>query len=501
MSIKIKNKKIWTYLVGAILVLTIISGSLFLINRNNQEKTKQGLAAARLPDIVTNYPTPIPLNQTAPITIYFSYGDPNADTDIINPISVLSIDNSSLQFVTNGFKDLYYGDPNRTDATNPPQQAVCNSTYNGPSYDISSSLANPFSITYGLQSARNASAPSGSNTVNLLREKSTGCIQLSVVLSNVAVPGSTVQVIFDEDSQDSVSYGINQRPGRQIVVFTIASQSSSSSSSSISSSSSSSNVSSSSSSLTSSSSSIASSSSISSSSSSISSLSSSSSSSLNSSINSSSSSISSSSSLSSSISSLASSSLSSSSSSQISSSISSTSSSSPASSSSSLSSLSSSSSSSTNGTLGDPNGGGLTGTTGGQAGGSIPLINNTYTGPATYTNGSNCTILGTITNSVFTPNSGEIVDNGCPTGISGTGQITAGGITRPNALSNFTPRASSSSAPNINNIVTNLPRTGGLALVTIVAIIVAGIFGFISFKVYKKRLHKVDLTNDKPDKK
>lgn len=124
-----------------------------------------------------------------------------------------------MQFVTSDFKDLYYGDPARTDATNPPQTAVCNSSFSGPRYDISSSLASPFSITYGLQSARNTAAPSGSNNINLLREKSTGCIQTSLVLSSVAVPGSTIEVIFDEDSQGSPSYTLNQRPARRIIVF------------------------------------------------------------------------------------------------------------------------------------------------------------------------------------------------------------------------------------------------------------------------------------------
>ena len=499
MTTKIITRKFKTFIFSAILLLIIVSTSLFLINRNTNEKLKISQASNRLPDVITTVTTPIPLNQTTPITIYFSYGDPSSDTNIVNPISTLTLDNSSLQFATAGFKDLYFGDPNRADSVNPPQVPTCNSSYAGPSYDISSSLANPFSLTYGLQSARNLTSPSGSNTVNFLREKSTGCIQTSLILSNVAVPGSTVQVIFDEDSQNSPSYALNQRPARQIVVFTIAALSSSSSSS----------VNTSSSSLTTSSSSLSNSSSVVSSSVSSSLISSiPSSSSLSpvvssSSVSSISSTLSSSVTISSaSLSSVVSSSTSSASlSSNLSSSSNSVSSSFASLSSSSLSSsslnLSSSSSSST--TLGTPNGGGLTGTNGGQAGGSIPLTNNAYSGPATYTNGSNCTILGNISSSVFRPNLGEVVDPGCPTGSSTTGQITVGNTTQPNALSNFTPLASSSSSSSINlaNIITALPRTGGPGIIVILASLTALILGYISFKVYKKRVNKVDLTNDK----
>jgi|GEM_PF-3039745 len=112
-----------------------------------------------------------------------------------------------------------------------------------------------------------------------------------------------------------------------------------------------------------------------------------------------------------------------------------------------------SSSSSSNGIgLGTPNGGGLTGTIGGQAGGSIPLSNNTYTGPATYQNGANCSIDGNIANSVFTPNSGETIDAGCPTGPSTTGVIAVGSTTTPNAATNFTPATSSSSSSSSSSV-------------------------------------------------
>jgi hypothetical protein len=107
---------------------------------------------------------------------------------------------------------------------------------------------------------------------------------------------------------------------------------------------------------------------------------------------------------------------------------------------------SSSASSSSNIGLGTTNGGGLTGTIGSPVGGTIPLVNNTYTGPATYQNGANCSINGTITNSVFTPTSGEIIDPGCPAGASTTGVIAVGGTTTPGANTNFAGNSSASSS-------------------------------------------------------
>lgn len=61
MSAKIITKKFKIYSLGAILLVFVILGSLFLINRNNQDTLKISQASNRLPDVVTQYPTPIPL--------------------------------------------------------------------------------------------------------------------------------------------------------------------------------------------------------------------------------------------------------------------------------------------------------------------------------------------------------------------------------------------------------------------------------------------------------
>lgn len=110
-----------------------------------------------------------------------------------------------------------------------------------------------------------------------------------------------------------------------------------------------------------------------------------------------------------------------------------------------------SSSSSSAGTLGTTNGGGLTGLIGSPAGGTIPLTNNTYTGPATYSNGSNCIVNGNISNSVFTPTTGQLLDASCPVGNNSNGVITIpGGTSTANATSNFS-NANSSSSSSIAN--------------------------------------------------
>lgn len=176
---------------------------------------------ARLPDVVTNVSQQIPVDRTTPITVYFSYGTLTTDTDIVNAVGRLTLDNNNLEFVASGFQDWYYGDPNRPDSENPPQQAACNSSYSGPQYDINPSLVSASSVTYGLQSARNPNSPSGSATVDRLREKHTGCIRVTLRVGANATPGSTVSLVFDEDSLLSNSYAEANRPGRQIINFTI----------------------------------------------------------------------------------------------------------------------------------------------------------------------------------------------------------------------------------------------------------------------------------------
>lgn len=176
---------------------------------------------ARLPEVVTNVSTPIAVDRTTPITVYLAYGSLTSDSDIVNAVARLTLNNPSLQFVNTAFEDFYNGDPNRADSVNPPQQPTCNSTYSGPRYAVSPSLISSNTITYGLQSARNTSAPSGAATVDRLREKATGCLRVTMSVSPSATVGAAVRLTFDEDSLTSTSYAEQNRPGLQVINFTI----------------------------------------------------------------------------------------------------------------------------------------------------------------------------------------------------------------------------------------------------------------------------------------
>jgi hypothetical protein len=186
------------------------------------------VSAERDADIITPA-GPVPADRTEPITLFFPYGSASTDIDIANAVSRVTVSDPALQFVTSGFEDLYYGDPNRSDATNPPQQAVCNSGFAGPRYAINSSLATTSQLTYGLQSARNPGAPSGASTVDRLRFKHTGCIKVVLAVNSaVAQDGDVVDILFDEDFGNSPSYqcdtspgGQCSRPARQIVRISI----------------------------------------------------------------------------------------------------------------------------------------------------------------------------------------------------------------------------------------------------------------------------------------
>jgi|688.fasta_scaffold32477_6 hypothetical protein len=208
-------------LVSAILLLA--TG--FLVNLPTE---------ARLADSEVVYSTPIPKDRTAPINVQFGYGSVTADSDISTPITKVTLDKPDFEFVNTGFQDWYNGSPTRTDAENPPAQPVCNNTFTGNKYPISSSLVSTSEFTYGLQSARNLSAQSGAASVDKLREKHTGCINVSFKVAANATVGSQVKLTFDEDFGNSPSYAENNRPGKRSIVFTIgAAQNSSSSSSAV----------------------------------------------------------------------------------------------------------------------------------------------------------------------------------------------------------------------------------------------------------------------------
>jgi|GEM_PF-3360464 LPXTG-motif cell wall-anchored protein len=215
-----KNKKAMYGLAGFLSVLAILSFAFNNLSNDNQ------IAFARQADVILTAPAAVPFNSTTPVTVYFSYGNPNGDLDIVNAIATLSLSNSNFTIVPSSIQDLYFGSPLRSDAQNPPAQPTCNSSYTGPVYALSSSLATTSSMTYGLQSARNSSGASGTATAgplpggaNGLREKATGCIKVDFLVAQNLATDSTTVVTFDEDSTLSTSYQENRRPGRQIVTL------------------------------------------------------------------------------------------------------------------------------------------------------------------------------------------------------------------------------------------------------------------------------------------
>ena len=187
--------------------------------------------ADRPPDEVTDRTdTPVPIDRSTTITGFFSYGRVTNDLDIEDAVGQLTISGNDFEFIPTAFEDWYYGDPNRADSDgNTPDQPVCNSSYSGPKYPISPSLANSTSLTYGLQSARDSENPSGSSdpavlnipdrtgTIRGLRERHTGCIKFEIKVSPNATVGSTTEIIFDQDFLNSPTYTSSTRPPRQVL--------------------------------------------------------------------------------------------------------------------------------------------------------------------------------------------------------------------------------------------------------------------------------------------
>lgn len=186
-------------------------------------------AQARLPNRTDVFPkidpdkktTNIPADKKTPIVVALEYGSLTSDSDIVNAVAKLTLDSTSLTFVNTGFSDYYNGDPNRSDSVNPPAQPSCKLLTSVPKYSISSSLVSSNTITYGLQSARNASAQSGAATVDKLRAKATGCLQITLAVAATAKEDDIVNLTYDEDSLTSNSYAEANRPGIRKINFTI----------------------------------------------------------------------------------------------------------------------------------------------------------------------------------------------------------------------------------------------------------------------------------------
>jgi hypothetical protein len=206
---QIKNK-----ILAAVMTLFAVLGIFVFV--------ASSIAYARQADIVKDLTSsPIPADRTDPFYIYFTYGSINSDTDILNAQASINLTGSGFAFVPTGFSDLYYGSPTRSDADNPPDQATCNSTYTGPVYPISSTLATTTSFTYGFQSANQTSTQSGQSGATTLRAKNTGCIKVKMIVSPGASAGQQATITYDPDAATSPSYQEVNRPGKQIVTIQV----------------------------------------------------------------------------------------------------------------------------------------------------------------------------------------------------------------------------------------------------------------------------------------
>ena len=89
-------------------------------------------------------------------------------------------------------------------------------------------------------------------------------------------------------------------------------------------------------------------------------------------------------------------------------------------------------------TLGSNPMGELSGKIGELVNGYITTTGSTYSGPATYSNGTSCNITGVMSLGIFSPVQGSLVPGYCPVGSLSNGVIKAGGnVDLPGVKSNF----------------------------------------------------------------
>jgi hypothetical protein len=243
MTINQKNKKRLLIFGVGVMTLALIVIAVFISFRNLQNDKQESFANfAQVTDpelgLINLQTVEISLNDlNQPLALYFPYGPVRADAEILNANSRATIDDPRLTFVQNTLQDRYFGDPAAGDDGDQPQGVQCfeyfqaTDDYTGPTYQIDQGLVASDSFTYGLQSARNPNVPSGLSTVDRLEYAHNGCLSVFVQFDNAGnfQEGDVIQVIFDEDIDNSPSYPAGDQPYPVVYRFVITAQNLSSS--------------------------------------------------------------------------------------------------------------------------------------------------------------------------------------------------------------------------------------------------------------------------------
>jgi len=155
------------------------------------------------------------------LEILFRYGSTSGDLKVENAVGQVSFSTPDLILDTQSLEDRYFsweGFPSdRSDATNPPQEAICNNSQDQELTinKIDPSLATTEGFKYGLQSSRQKQSLGGGKTATLL-EKHTGCVRLIVKPKFCTTSRDIVDVRFNPDADNSTSYQQANKPNIQV---------------------------------------------------------------------------------------------------------------------------------------------------------------------------------------------------------------------------------------------------------------------------------------------
>lgn len=173
------------------------------------------ISVQALPNLSSEISQPVDINSKEIFFVYFRYGNPTATTVIPNIISTLDLSGDGVIIVSDQLFDLYYPTNNNQSI---PQIPVCDNSYTGFDYQISSSLLkNEKNLIYGPQSASVLLEPSGAEVSNL-PPRATGCLRVGLRVSAEAKVGDKVILNFDPDSKQSAQ---DLSPGKQSITLVV----------------------------------------------------------------------------------------------------------------------------------------------------------------------------------------------------------------------------------------------------------------------------------------